>query len=272
MKINATLVKPDGLYGMVMPEKPTKHFSSCLCRYCIDYNRSVQSARDAAIRYEDQELFKELIRVSINKTSSAPGSHEFRSEFEPISGKVYPLPEPLEVETVRQLFNDSETDENEWHWYDEPDDKTYKLYTSYGMAAGRTVLRISQGADRFDKVLANVSEETKAKVDAQFKAIDSAHGYTEGYKIPVSFGQSNEAGVIRRLGACSSERDDNSDVTDRHLSDWVNGGFGRAKNINTEVSESTPLIEKALNDAFVAGKSKQSFESFKKEWYANLRS
>lgn len=27
-----------------------------------------------------------------------------------------------------------------------------------------------------------------------------------------------------------------------------------------------PIIEKALNDAFVAGRSKQSFEGFKKEW------
>lgn len=32
------------------------------------------------------------------------------------------------------------------------------------------------------------------------------------------------------------------------------------------VSENS-IIDKALNDAFVAGKSKQSFESFKKEWY-----
>lgn len=95
MKINATLVKPDGLYGMVMPKKPTVCSIQCFTfgQNCAcdaiknDYHNAIQAAKDAAIRYEDQDRAKNWLPIEAFQTNK-PG--------------IYPLPESLEVEQIWQ--------------------------------------------------------------------------------------------------------------------------------------------------------------------------
>lgn len=145
MKINATLVKEDGLYGMVMPEAPdiicfTDHLDrqqKLICKdprkygcTCALWDASVQAMKDAAIRYEDQEAMNKMLYFalpdeSIKDYKAKPG--------------IYPLPEPLEVEPIWQIQKLSHD-----QWQDHDPEKHIAIDR---ISPRRQVLRISQGTD-----------------------------------------------------------------------------------------------------------------------------
>lgn len=165
MKITHTIVKPDGLcYGMVMPEKPyygCKQFNKTECPCSIehmchcaiikrDYDNALQSAKDAAVRYEDQETVKRMLvhGPHENEVFDAPYSYA-----NPKPG-VYPLHEPLECEKVWQCkigssWNNLSRRPLNWNTDKDP---TY-----------RTVLRISQGTDNksLDPELSSIKARNK---------------------------------------------------------------------------------------------------------------
>lgn len=136
MKINATIVKEDGLYGMVMPEKPKKQWTIEMSRreaapirsQWTRYEGRIQAAKDAAIRYEDQDKAIEVVK----SIARAPIKHDF----------VYPLPEPLEVEQIWQFKWAGTPSEN---WQDCNDNDPRSTYN--GKCEYRATLRISQGTD-----------------------------------------------------------------------------------------------------------------------------
>lgn len=132
MKINATLVKSDGLYGMVMPEKSDYTYGFGTYSEEVDwseYDRALQSARDVAVRYDDQEYFNQILPIEIIGAQTKPG--------------VYPLPEPLDCETIAQYCYLRYPNDRISPWFDGVPPSSAKG----DLKESRIVLRILQGTE-----------------------------------------------------------------------------------------------------------------------------
>lgn len=143
MKITHTIVKPDGLcYGMVMPKR--KHDtgpSICACQDCLNYMYALQSARDAAVMYEDQQKVMRLLPTHAVTKIISPREYE-------MTPGVYPLPEPLDCEQIR-LFRYKAIGHSLWlGWVESVTEYDLDVKISQETKPEtKLVLRISQGAE-----------------------------------------------------------------------------------------------------------------------------
>lgn len=174
MKINATIVKEEGLcYGMVMPEKPyygCKKFNKTECPCSIehmchcaiikrDYDNALQSAKDAAVRYEDQNKANELTWNSHPESDLyGKGLENFKKScYKFKEGEVYPLPEPLVVIEIWQYQVKGYP-----NWNNCVRGEIEPLYKNSKFNY-RTFLRISQGTDNksLDPELSSIKARNK---------------------------------------------------------------------------------------------------------------
>lgn len=145
MKINATLCKPDGLYGMVMPEKPNSNLLKTPGTYggiqWQSYKDSVKFAKDAAVRYEDQQKVMRLLPTHAVTKIISPREYE-------MTPGVYPLPEPLDCEQIR-LFRYKAIGHSLWlGWVESVTEYDLDVKISQETKPEtKLVLRISQGAE-----------------------------------------------------------------------------------------------------------------------------